>query len=244
MSDLVRTTDLDPRPHLAVALDVSDLDDAVRIAKAVSPSMGVAKVGLQLFSAAGPSAVAAIRETGLDVFLDVKLHDIPNTVGAAARVLGGLGARYLTIHASGGKAMIRAAIEGLAEGASAAGLPVPTALAITVLTSDTDAPASLLRTRLDATVAAGCPGIVCAAADLATIREGAPDIFAVTPGIRLPGGDAHDQVRVSTPTDAIARGADLLVIGRAVTEAADPASTANDVATQVRAALQELHRLI
>lgn len=104
----------------------------------------------------------------------------------------------------------------------------------------TDAPASLLRTRLDAAVAAECPGIVCAAADLATIREGAPDIFAVTPGIRLPGGDTHDQVRIATPADAIARGADLLVVGRAVTGAADPTVTAADVAAEVHAALQEL----
>ena len=99
------TTTIDARPHLALALDVSDLNEAVRLAKAVSPHMGVAKVGLQLFSAVGPRAVEAIRDTGLDVFLDVKLHDIPNTVGAAARVLGSLGARFLTIHASGGEAM-------------------------------------------------------------------------------------------------------------------------------------------
>jgi orotidine-5'-phosphate decarboxylase len=222
-----------------VALDVSDLTEAVRIAKAVTPYVGVAKVGLQLFSSAGPRAVETIRDTGLDVFLDVKLHDIPNTVGAAARVLGSLGARFLTIHAAGGEAMMRAAIEGLTAGASQAGLPVPTALAITVLTSDADAPASLLLDRLSAIVAAGCPGLVCAAADLPTIRASAPDIFAVTPGIRLPGGETHDQARVSTPADAIARGANLLVVGRAITGAADPASAAADVAAHVQSALQQ-----
>jgi orotidine-5'-phosphate decarboxylase len=231
------TTGIDTRPYLAVALDVSDLGEAVRIAEAVSPHMGVAKVGLQLFSAVGPRAVEEIRATGLDVFLDVKLHDIPNTVGAAARVLGSLGARYLTIHASGGEAMMRAAVEGLTEGAGLAGLPVPTALAVLVLTSHRDAPPSLLLERLGAAVAAGSPGIVCAAADLLTIKSSAPGIFAVTPGIRLPGGDAHDQARVSTPGDAIARGADLLVVGRAVTGADDPAWAAADVAAHVRSAL-------
>lgn len=229
-------TPLDPRDHLALALDVADLDQAVRLAQAVSPHIGVAKVGLQLFSAAGPAAVRAIRDTGLDVFLDVKLHDIPNTVGAAARVLGSLGARFLTVHASGGEAMVRAAVEGLAEGAGTAGLPVPTALAVLVLTSHRDAPPNLLLERLDAAVTAGSPGIVCAAADLRTVKAAAPDIFAVTPGIRLPGGDTHDQARVSTPSEAMARGADLLVIGRAVTHAADPAGAAAAMADHVRSA--------
>jgi orotidine-5'-phosphate decarboxylase len=230
-------TSIDPRPYLAVALDVDNLTEAVRIAGAVSPHIGVAKVGLQLFSAVGPRAVETIRNTGLDVFLDVKLHDIPNTVGAAARVLGSLGARFLTIHACGGEAMMRAAVEGLTEGASRAGLPVPTTLAVLILTSHQDAPPSLLVDRLNAAVAAGSPGIVCAAADLPTIRANAPGIFAVTPGIRLPGGDTHDQARVSTPGEAIAAGADLLVIGRAVTAANDPASAAVEIAAHVQSSL-------
>jgi orotidine-5'-phosphate decarboxylase len=230
-------TRLEARSRLALALDVGNLGEAVRLAEAVRPHMSVAKVGLQLFSAAGPRAVEAIRDTGLDVFLDVKLHDIPNTAAAAARVLAAVGARFLTVHACGGEAMIRAAIEGLADGAASAGLPTPTTLAVLVLTSHKDARTSLLRERLESAVAAGSPGIVCAAPDLPTIKASAPNIFAVTPGIRLPGGDAHDQARVSTPADAIARGADLLVIGRAVTGAADPAGAAADVAAHVRTAL-------
>jgi orotidine-5'-phosphate decarboxylase len=225
------------RDHVALALDTDDLNEAVRLAEAVRPHVGVAKVGLQLFCAAGPKAVQAMRETGLDVFLDVKLHDIPHTVAAAARVLGALGARFLTIHASGGEAMMRAAVEGLTEGASRAGLPVPTALAVLILTSHQDAPPSLLLERLGTAIAAGSPGIVCAATDLPTVKGAAPGIFAVTPGIRLPGGDAHDQARVSTPGDAIAHGADLLVVGRAVTDAADPASAAAEVAAGVQASL-------
>jgi orotidine-5'-phosphate decarboxylase len=225
------------RPRLAVALDVDEVADAVRVAGAVSPHMGVAKVGLQLFSAVGPRAVEAVRETGMDVFLDVKLHDIPNTVRSAARVLGALGARYLTVHACGGQAMVRAAVEGLAEGADRAGLPTPTVLSVLVLTSHQDAPPSLLLERLDAAVAGGSPGIVCAAGDLATVKAHAPHIFAVTPGIRLPGGATHDQARVSTPADAIAAGADLLVIGRAVTEAPDPAAAAAEVAAHAERGL-------
>lgn len=236
-------TSLETRSHLALALDVHDLDEAVGLTEAVGPFMGVAKVGLQLFSAAGPRAVEAIRATGLDVFLDVKLHDIPTTVAAASRVLATVGARFLTVHASGGEAMIRAAVEGLAEGATDAGRPAPTALAVLVLTSHKEARTSLLLERLESAVAAGCPGIVCAAPDLPTVRANAPGIFTVTPGIRLPGGDVHDQVRVSTPADAITRGADLLVLGRAVTGAADPAGAAADVAAQVRTAL-DARRLV
>jgi orotidine-5'-phosphate decarboxylase len=228
---------MEARSRLAVALDVDELDDAVRIAKLVSPYVAVGKVGLQLFSKVGPQAVEAIRETGLDVFLDVKLHDIPNTVGSAAHVLGALGARYLTIHASGGEAMIRAAVEGLNHGAAKAGLLAPTTLAVLVLTSHKDAPPDLIIERLDAAVTGGSPGIVCAATDLPTVKSHAPTIFAVTPGIRLPGGDTHDQARVATPGDAISNGADLLVVGRAITTAEDPAAAAAEVAAHVRASL-------
>ncbi|MEJ2577837.1 MAG: orotidine-5'-phosphate decarboxylase [Kineosporiaceae bacterium] len=231
------TPDPDVRSRLAVALDVDDLDEAVRLAGAVSSQIGVAKVGLQLFSGYGPRAVEALRETGMDVFLDVKLHDIPNTVGAAARRLGALGVRYLTVHSGGGAAMLRAAVEGLGAGAERAGLPVPTTLAVLILTSHPDAPAELLRQRLDVVAAARTPGIVCAAPDLATVRAYAPGVLTVTPGIRLPGGVVHDQARVSTPGAAIADGADLLVLGRAVTAAADPAAAAAEVGREVRAAL-------
>ena len=109
-------------------------------------------------------------------------------------------------------------------------MPVPTTLAVLILTSHKDAPPSLLLERLDAALAAGSPGIVCAATDLPAVKAHAPSIFAVTPGIRLPGGDLHDQARVSTPADAIASGANLLVIGRAVTSAADPTAAAAEVA--------------
>jgi orotidine-5'-phosphate decarboxylase len=226
MSDLVRS-------RIAVALDTADLDTAVATAKAVQPYVGIAKVGLQLFSAAGQTAVRAIQETGIDVFLDVKLHDIPNTVYGASTVLGSLGVRYLTVHASGGQPMLEAAVKGLSEGAAKAGLAPPTVLAVTVLTSDPHASPELLRERLDAAVAAGCQGIVCAAPDLAIIRPVAPRITTVVPGIRAAGAPLHDQLRVATPRTAIEAGADILVVGRPITQADNPSAAAKAIFEEV-----------
>lgn len=227
------TTTSAARERLAIALDTSDLDHALSLARAVQPHMAVAKVGLELFSSAGRDAVTSMLELGMTVFLDVKLHDIPNTVGRAATVLGRLGAHYLTLHSVGGEAMMRAGVQGLADGANSVGLPVPLALAVTVLTSETVAPAEVLRQRLAAAVAAGCPGVICAAPDLHDVKNQAPDIFAVTPGIRPAGVPSHDQGRTASPAQAIRDGADLLVVGRAVTSASDPAAAAASIAQQV-----------
>src|SRR5271165_3693096 len=128
------------RDRLALALDTDDLVDALRVARDLEPWFGVAKVGLELFSATGPEVVTAFVERGWKVFLDLKLHDIPTTVGRAARVLGALGATYVTLHAHGGVAMLRAGVEGLEIGAEQAGLDTPAAIAVTVLTSDDGAP--------------------------------------------------------------------------------------------------------
>jgi orotidine-5'-phosphate decarboxylase len=174
-----------------------------------------------------------MQDIGMSVFLDVKLHDIPNTVYGASKVLGSLGTRYLTVHAAGGEAMLRAAVEGLDEGARASGFEAPTVLAVTVLTSEPEASPELLRRRLAAAVAAGCPGVVCASTDLLVIKTEAPNIIAVVPGIRPAGVPANDQGRVATPAEAIRNGADLLVIGRAVTSATDPAAAAEAVANEV-----------
>ncbi|WP_280202431.1 orotidine-5'-phosphate decarboxylase [Nocardia cyriacigeorgica] len=225
------------RNRLAIALDTSDLDTAVSIAKAVQPDIGIAKVGLQLFSAAGRDAVRAMQDLGMDVFLDVKLHDIPNTVYGASTVLGALGVQYLTVHAGGGTAMLEAAVKGLGEGASSAGFAAPTVLAVTVLTSAPDASPELLNERLAAAVAADCGGVVCAASDLSVIRTAAPDILTVVPGIRPAGGAVHDQQRVATPADAIRSGASILVLGRAITAAPDPAEAARAIGEEVSQAL-------
>ena len=214
------------REKLAIALDVDDIVVARRLAREVQPYFGVAKVGLELYSAVGPAIVGHLIEAGFKVFLDIKLHDIPTTVGKAARVLGSLGASYLTIHAMGGAPMLRAGVDGLYEGASRAGLPEPVALAVTILTSDDGAPPHILGKRVQAAVEGGCRGIVCASSDIRQAKTLAPRILAVVPGIRPAGMATHDQARAATPQAALAAGADLLVIGRAVTGADDHADAA------------------
>lgn len=214
----------DPRDHLALALDVDDVVVAMRLAAEVRPYFRVAKIGLELYSAVGPDAIGGLVGMGYDVFCDLKLHDIPTTVQRAARVIGALGASYLTIHTAGGLDMVRAGADGFAEGASNAGLPAPTALGVTVLTSDPDAGA--LPTRLRVALEAGCGGVVCAAPDLAEVRRLAPRLVTVVPGIRTSGASRDDQARVATPNEALAAGADLLVIGRTVTAASDPVAAA------------------
>lgn len=214
------------RSRMVLALDVDDLVEAVRLAKALRPWFGVAKVGLELFSAAGPDAIGTLHDHGYEVFADLKMHDIPTTVGKAARVVGALGVRYLTMHAHGGPAMLRAGVEGLHEGARNADLAPPVALAITVLTSDTEAPGHIVPNRLRVAVEAGCGGIVCSAEDLRDIRELAPRILRVVPGIRAEHGEVHDQVKAVTPGVALSEGADLLVVGRAVTLSDDPPAAA------------------
>jgi orotidine-5'-phosphate decarboxylase len=214
------------RDRLVLALDVDDLVEALRLGKRLQPFFATAKVGLELFSASGPDAVSAMADLGYDVFLDLKLHDIPTTVRKAARVIGAFGVSYLTLHARSGPVMLRAGVEGLAEGAERAGLPHPTALAVTVLTSDGDAPAHILGHRVAAAVEAGCGGLILAAADVREAKQLAPRMLAVVPGIRMPASDSHDQARPATPGDAVGLGADLLVIGRTVTEARDPVAAA------------------
>ena len=212
------------RDRLALALDVDDLAAAAALADRLHPWFGVVKVGLELFTAAGPAAVEKLTRPDRRVFLDLKLHDIPTTVGRAARQVGRLGAGFVTLHTSGGAEMLRAGVEGLAAGAVDAGAEVPpVALGVTVLTSDPDA--SAFPARLDAAVAGGCGGVVCSVRELPMVKERSR-LLTVVPGIRLPGGAAHDQARVGTPAETLAAGADLLVIGRAVTAAADPEEAA------------------
>lgn len=221
------------RGTLALALDVDDLVAATRLARELQPWFGVAKIGLELYSAAGPDAVGAMRDLGYDVFLDLKLHDIPNTVERAARVLGALGVDYLTLHAFGGVDMLRAGVDGLAEGAANAGLEPPVALGVTVLTSDGGAPEHIVPQRVRVAAEAGCGGLVCAAKDLRDARTLAPRLVRVVPGIRPKGSAANDQASVATPGEAMAEGADVLVIGRAVTEAESPTQAAEQIVMEL-----------
>jgi orotidine-5'-phosphate decarboxylase len=194
-------------------------------------------VGFELYAEAGPAAFDALHDKGFRVFADLKLHDIPNTVGRAARVLGRRGVDFLNFHAAGGEAMLRAGVEGLAEGARDAARDVkrdaPVALAVTVLTSDPNVAA--LDARMHVARDAGCDGVVCAGTDVGIARS--YGLRAMVPGIRLAGGATHDQARVDTPGDAIARGAEWLVIGRAVTGADDPENAADEVTRAVADAL-------
>jgi len=215
-------TVVSPRERLVVALDVPDLDEAVRLAALLAGSVGWFKVGLELFSAWGPEAVRRVRAHG-PVFLDLKLHDIPNTVERAARRLSGLDVGLLTVHAGGGRPMLEAALAGFTSGRL---------LAVTVLTSLSDEDlGSLGEETADVrvprlarlAVEAGIPGVVCAAPDLVRVRAAVgPDALVVTPGVRPDGGEVDDHARVATPAGALADGADLLVVGRPITRAADP----------------------
>jgi orotidine-5'-phosphate decarboxylase len=224
------------RDRLAISLDVASLDEALELAAQVSPWFGVAKVGLELYSAAGPAAVDPLRELGMDVFCDLKLHDIPTTVGRAARVLGRLGVTYLNFHAAGGVDMLRAGVNGVFEGARDTGRHTPVPLAVTVLTSDPDATA--FDARLAAAIEAGCGGVVCSVHEIARVKRARHDFLAVVPGVRLDDGERHDQARVGSPTQAASAGADVLVVGRLVSAAADRRAAARQVHQSVADALQ------
>ena len=223
------------RDRLAIALDLPDLDDAVSLARDLSPWFGVAKIGLELYSAAGPEAIRRIDALGLRVFCDLKLHDIPTTVGRAARVLGGLGASYLNFHAAGGVEMLRAGVEGVRAGAYDAGREPPVPIAVTVLTSDPDA--SAFDARLANAIESGCGGVVCSVREVALVKRARRDFVTIVPGVRLEDGDLHDQARVGTPAQVATAAGDVLVIGRSVSAASDPRATARQIHDSVADAL-------
>jgi orotidine-5'-phosphate decarboxylase len=226
---------MDVRHRLAVALDVPDLDHAEQLAKEVAPWFGIAKVGLELYSAAGPEAIARMRALDLEVFADIKLHDIPTTVGRAARVLGRQGVRYLNFHAAGGTEMLRAGVEGLAAGARAGGHEHATPIAVTVLTSDPDAGA--FDERLARAIESGCGGVVCSVEEIARVHAARSDFVTIVPGVRFADGARHDQARVGTPEGVAEAGGNVLVVGRAVTRADDPRAAAERVSDAVVHAL-------
>jgi orotidine-5'-phosphate decarboxylase len=223
-----------PENPLIVALDVSDPATAESLTRTLSGEVGLVKVGLELFSAAGPPVIGRLRAVA-PVFVDLKLHDIPNTVERAARNVARLGVSMLTVHALGGEAMVSAAVRGAATGAADAGHPVPIVLAVTVLSSlageGLASPASLAYEAQ----AAGATGAVVSGEDVATVRQVTGESFClVVPGIRPKGSNGHDQLRILTPEEAIERGADHLVVGRPITSADDPAGVARSILASVR----------
>lgn len=225
----------DVRERLALALDVGGPGEAEATARRLAPWFGIVKVGLELYAEGGPAIVDRLRGHGFSVFADLKLYDIPTTVERAARALGRRGVDFLNFPAAGGTAMLAAGVTGLAEGAREAGHPPPVALAVTVLTSDTDV--SAFDERLDSAVAAGCSGVVCSAHEITAVKRRAATLATMVPGIRLRGDAHHDQARVATPGEAFARGGDWLVIGRTVTAARDPEAAAEAVTRDAREAL-------
>lgn len=215
--------------RLAIALDTDDLEQAVNWAESVSGIFGVAKIGLQLFCSSGPLAVRRLQDMGFEVFLDLKLYDIPTTVNKSAAVIGALGASYMTVHSAGGVDMVRAAIEGLRGGAEKAGRDPARLLGVTVLSSVAGVSDSELEARVGVLREAGADGLVCAPPDLPLVESIAPDFVKVVPGIRRSGDDLADQVRVAGPDSAIAAGADILVIGRPITSSRDPRLVAQEM---------------
>ncbi|WP_298209322.1 orotidine-5'-phosphate decarboxylase [Ferrimicrobium sp.] len=221
------------REHFVLALDRDDSVAALRLASSLREYFAIVKVGLELFVAAGPSVVFSLREAGFRVFIDLKLHDIPTTVYRSARVLGALGPAFVTMHAAGGVEMLRLGVQGLMEGAAEVGEDMPIALAVTVLTSEPAAEEGLLETRISTALAAGVQGYVAGAPDLSVTKMVAPRMISMVPGIRATGAPTDDQARSATVKEALAAGADYLVIGRMLTEAADPIAVADALLSDV-----------
>jgi orotidine-5'-phosphate decarboxylase len=234
------------RSRLALALDnVSSLDALNNLIQATAPSIGVYKIGLELFTRFGPPVCGVVREAQRKIFLDLKFHDIPNTVGKAVMAACDLKVDYLTVHAQGGIPMLSAAVDARRQ----KGHGLPKIIGVTLLTSiDAEGlandllvaapPAEYAKHLASLAVRAGLDGIVCSAADLPAIKpilsNGLPPGFdIITPGIRPAGSAANDQKRIATPKEAIKNGATLLVVGRAVTEAPDPARAAAAIAAEI-----------
>lgn len=231
---------MNPRDRLIIALDVSTAREAQAIVTAIGGSATTFKVGKQLFTAEGPQVVRDLVASGRKVFLDLKFHDIPNTVAGAVSSAAGLGVSMLTVHTSGGSKMLKAASEAAAQSTSR-----PLVLGVTVLTSL--AQADLEEIGLSGTsvetqvlrlaglaVKAGCGGVVASAHEAERLRTTLGTEFAiVTPGVRPTGAEAGDQARVVTPRQAIAAGATYIVVGRPITGAADPASAAAGILAEL-----------
>jgi len=221
---------------IAVALDAPDLVTAREWATAVAPHVQVVKVGLEVFLRDGHDAVHVAREaSGCDIFLDVKLHDIPATVAGAAHAVAKLSPKYLTVHASGGQDMVKAAVEAL---------PDTFVTAVTILTSLSQdqlaamgwngSAQDIVKRLASQSVVAGARAIVCSPQEVAAVRaEVGPDTVLITPGVRPAGSDAGDQKRIATPEQALADGANLLVIGRPITAAANIAEAAATIASNI-----------
>jgi orotidine-5'-phosphate decarboxylase len=231
------TRPVQPRDRLIVALDFSSFEEAFSLVRTLQGRVGMFKVGKELFTREGPSAVHRIVDLGERVFLDLKFHDIPNTVARAVESAVSLGASLVNVHASGGRKMMQAAAEAAAGGKAAV-------IAVTVLTSLRDddvreagfasGPAEVVPRLARLALEAGLAGVVAAPTDAARLRqELGSDFLIVTPGVRPAGSAKDDQARIATPAEAVRQGADYLVVGRPITQSADPVKAAEAIVAEM-----------
>ena len=236
-----------PHERIYVAIDTSDLSRAERLARLLAGTVGGLKLGKEFFMAHGPDGVRRLSASGQPIFLDLKFHDIPNTVAGAVRAVTPLGPRILNVHAAGGRDMMRRAKEAAREAAARAGVPVPWVIGVSVLTNLDDGdlddigligPVSERAVRLSELARdAGLDGVVCSAREARAIRAACgPGFRLITPGIRPVWSAPHDQKRIVTPARAIAAAADVLVIGRAITDTADPRAAAGRIVDELATA--------
>ena len=227
---------------IIAALDVPDAESALKLAKAIAPAVGAFKIGKELFVSAGPDIVKRVRDTGASVFLDLKFHDIPNTVAKAVASATRLDVQMLTVHCCGGSTMLQGALKGAAEAAKQTGNEPTLVLGVTVLTSmdESDLNEVSVNKTPEAQVIhlakmateAGLKGLVCSPNEIAPLREVLPrEVQLVTPGIRPEDSDTGDQKRVMTPVEAISSGADWLVIGRPIYASDNPRAAAEEILT-------------
>ena len=235
------------KDRIIFAVDVNDAAAAQQWIKTLAGQVGWFKIGLELFTATGPQLVENVTASGLRCFLDLKFHDIPNTVAGAVRSATALGAEMLTVHTSGGRDMLKAAATSASETAEKLGKPRPKIIGVSVLTSlgDTDMQElgfSRTATEQAARLAelaytSGIDGMVCSPADLELVRSVVPkDFLVITPGIRPAGSAKGDQTRIATPASAIQAGSDLMVIGRPISQASDPRAAVAAIVAEIEAA--------
>ena len=232
---------------ILVAIDTNDLDRAVSLAKALASDVAGVKLGLEFYMAQGAPGVAAIRSLGVPVFLDLKFHDIPNTVAGAMAAIAPLSPMLVNLHASGGKEMMRRGAASVREAAASAGVQAPKVIAVTVLTSMDDSDLDDVGQRLPSldqvrrlaalTRECGLDGVVCSPREIAPLRaELGTQFLLVTPGVRPTWSNSGDQKRVMDPAQAVRAGADFLVIGRPITATSDPVSSARRINAEIGAA--------
>lgn len=233
------------RNPIICALDCQEVGEATALAREVAPHVGAVKLGLEFFTANGAAGVAQITSLGVPVFLDLKFHDIPNTVSKAIAATAGMNMFMMTVHTSGGQAMLKAAIDASDRVAQVTGKERPLVIGVTLLTSlDQDDVAMIgfkntvqdqVLRLADIAQSAGLDGVVCSPFEIAPLRKAmGNDLILVVPGIRPEGDQAGDQKRILTPKEALARGADYLVIGRPITEATNRAKAAQTIAESLK----------